>query len=62
MSTESGDKKNTASGGNRSQRFTKTARKNEAVAGSQNKFEGRCPDLKGHIYDCTDSRQSDMFQ
>jgi hypothetical protein len=29
--------------------------------GKQPKFEGKCDDLKGHIYDCTDSRQSDMF-
>ena len=26
----------------------------------QPKFEGKCEDLKGHIYDCSDSRQSDM--
>ena len=25
------------------------------------KFEGKCPDLKGHIYDATDARQSDQF-
>ena len=27
----------------------------------QPKFEGKCDNIKGHIYDCTDSRQSDMF-
>ena len=27
----------------------------------QTKFEGRCEDLKGHIYDCSDVRQSDIF-
>jgi hypothetical protein len=27
----------------------------------QPKFEGTCEELKGHIYDCTDSRQSDVF-
>jgi hypothetical protein len=27
----------------------------------QPKFEGRCDELKGHIYDCSDSRQSDIF-
>ena len=27
----------------------------------QPKFEGRCEQLKGHIFDCSDSRQSDMF-
>ena len=25
------------------------------------KFEGKCVDLKGHIYDCSDVRQSDQF-
>ena len=25
------------------------------------KFEGKCTELKGHIYDCSDSRQSDQF-
>ena len=27
----------------------------------QPKFEGRCEELKGHIYDCSDARQSDIF-
>jgi hypothetical protein len=27
----------------------------------QPKFEGKCEDLKGHIYDCSNARQSDMF-
>ena len=27
----------------------------------QPKFEGKCDDLKGHIYDCSDVRQSDIF-
>jgi hypothetical protein len=27
----------------------------------QPKFEGRCAELKGHIYDCSDARQSDIF-
>jgi hypothetical protein len=26
----------------------------------QVKFEGKCTDLKGHIYDCSDSRQADI--
>jgi hypothetical protein len=25
------------------------------------KFESKCEDLEGHIYDCSDARQSDMF-
>ena len=27
----------------------------------QPKFEGKCEELHGHVYDCTDSRQSDQF-
>jgi hypothetical protein len=27
----------------------------------QPKFEGKCEELKGHIYDCSDTRQSDIF-
>ena len=25
------------------------------------KFEGKCADLKGHIYDCSDVRHSDLY-
>jgi hypothetical protein len=25
------------------------------------KFEGKKEDLKGHVYDCSDARQSDIF-
>ena len=25
------------------------------------KFEGKCPELKGHIYDASDARQSDQI-
>jgi hypothetical protein len=25
------------------------------------KFEGKCNDLKGHIYDCTNIRQADQY-
>jgi hypothetical protein len=31
------------------------------VAVKQPKFEGKNEDLKGHIYDCPDARQSDVF-
>ena len=27
----------------------------------QPKFEGKCEELKGHVYDCTDSRQADAY-
>jgi len=25
------------------------------------KFEGKCEELKGHVYDCADSRQADQY-
>jgi hypothetical protein len=25
------------------------------------RFQGKCDELKGHIYDCSDSRQSDVY-
>ena len=28
---------------------------------SEKKFDGRCDDLKGYIYDCTGNQQADMF-
>ena len=31
------------------------------IAARQPKFEGKCDELKGHIYDCSDARQSDLF-
>ena len=31
------------------------------AAPRQPKFEGKCDGLKGHIYDCSDTRQSDQF-
>ncbi len=27
----------------------------------QTKFEGKCVELKGFIYDCSDSKQADIF-
>ena len=27
----------------------------------QPKFEGMCDELKGHVYDCSDARQEDLF-
>jgi hypothetical protein len=32
-----------------------------AVVPRQTRFEGKCEGLKGHIYDCSDAKQSDMF-
>jgi hypothetical protein len=34
---------------------------NKPFAPRAPKFEGKCVDLKGHIYDCSDARQSDQF-
>jgi hypothetical protein len=31
------------------------------VVVKQPKFEGRCDDLKGFIYDCADARQADAY-
>eukprot|EP00978_Attheya_sp_CCMP212_P037970 scaffold183709_cov83-Attheya_sp.AAC.1 len=31
------------------------------VVPRQPKFEGRCEEIKSHIYDCSDVRQSDIF-
>ena len=28
---------------------------------THNKFEGKCEDLKGSIYDCSDAKQADIF-
>ena len=28
---------------------------------TQTKFEGKCADLKGHVYDCSTSKQADQF-
>jgi hypothetical protein len=43
-------------GGSNKKRFT------QAATGPRfTKFEGRCEELKGHIYDCSDAKQSDLF-
>jgi hypothetical protein len=39
----------------------KTATTTTRTVIRQPKFEGKCEDLKGHIYDCSDARQSDIF-
>ena len=55
----------TQSGGNegnerRNRRFRRG--NNTLIAHSrQQRFEGRCVDLKGHIYDCGDIRQADQY-
>ena len=36
-------------------------KKPTAVTIRQPKFEGKCEELKGHIYDCSDSRQADIY-
>jgi hypothetical protein len=32
-----------------------------AISQRQPKFEGKCDELKGHIFDCSDVRQADLF-
>ena len=48
-----------------SQKEARTANKRpgqtKGFAPKMIKFEGKCADLKGHIYDCSDVRQSDQF-
>jgi hypothetical protein len=62
-----GDDKSSNQGDNKGQRYRRQRfRKPPAAAATrtvvkQPKFEGKCDKLKGHIYDCTDVRQSDMF-
>ena len=34
---------------------------NRAPSVTKVKFEGDCDDLKGHIYDCNDSKKTDLF-
>ena len=43
---------NTKSGGNGG---------NGKAFAKSTKFQGKCDDLKGHIFDCSDSKQADMF-
>jgi hypothetical protein len=38
-----------------------TGNQNRGFAPKTLKFKGKCTDLKGHIYDCTDVRQSEQY-
>ena len=38
-----------------------TGNQNRGFAPKTAKFEGKCTDLKGHIYDCSDVRQPDQY-
>jgi hypothetical protein len=40
---------------------TKNVTTNKSFVPRAPKFEGKCSDLKGYIYDCSDARQSDQF-
>ena len=48
------------SGNRRNHNYHRSSSKKNVMP-KQAKFEGKCEDLKGHIYDCADARQSDMF-
>ena len=54
------DKKESVSGPNKNKRQG-YHQKLSGVPPRQPKFEGKCEDLKGHIYDCSDAKQSDLF-
>jgi hypothetical protein len=66
---EESSSKDTDGGAGTSQKETGTAGKKTGNSGQQvkgfaprtPKFEGKCADLKGHIYDCSDVRQSDQY-
>ena len=66
---EESSSKDTDGGAGTSQKEAGTAGKKTGTPGQQakgfvpraSKFEGKCPDLKGHIYDCSDVRQSDQY-
>lgn len=45
--------------GNRGGRNNAT--NNQMIVPRQPKFEGKCSELKGHIYDCSDSRQAEVY-
>ncbi len=34
---------------------------NRGIIVPKTKFDGKCEELKGHIFDCTDVRQSDQY-
>jgi hypothetical protein len=51
---------NSASGQGKNKRQGYQHKPSSAVP-RQPKFEGKCDELKGHIYDCSDARQSDQF-
>ena len=59
------ESKETDGGAGTSQKESGTAGKKtgqtKGFAPKSIKFEGKCADLKGHIYDCSDVRQSDQF-
>jgi hypothetical protein len=70
MPEESSSKDTDGGGaGTCSQKETGTAGKKTGNSGQQAKgfaprtpkFEGKCADLKGHVYDCSDVRQSDQY-
>ena len=66
---EESSSKDTAGEAGATQKDTGSAGKKVGNAGLQTKgfaprapkFEGKCADLKGHIYDCSDVSQSDQY-
>jgi hypothetical protein len=63
---ESGDRKSAPYQGNRysnqnHNQNNNNQNNNKNFVPRQFKFEGECPELKGSVYDCIDSRQADMY-
>jgi hypothetical protein len=49
------------SGNGKRHQFQNRRNSKKTIVQKQPKFEGKWDDLKGHIYDCSDARQSDLF-
>ncbi len=53
------DKKDSSIGSSR--RYHSRGGYQKPTVPRQSKFEGKCKELKGRVYDCSDARQSDLF-
>ena len=55
------EEKPSESGSNKKKPFNSNGNSNKVPVITKTKFEGDCEDLKGHIYDCSDSKKADLF-
>ena len=60
MSSNEAKPENTRAGDSQEKKSSKKQHQNQHVARST-KFEGRCDELKGHVYDYGDSKNADQF-